>query len=292
MPPQQTRVRSAATLALALLLLGVARATPQAAASSSCAATATAKSPPLGRCLRFDPARHGCRPAYAPNWTAAYAGPEHDPLLRARLAVPGGPRRVPQVVDYRRAAGVVSPVKDQQMCGSCWAFSAAEALEGQLGLNGAPENVSAQQLVDCVKLDFGCNGGWMDDALAYATAPTPKSDVALREALVLFGPVSIALDATMAFQSYAGGVLTDDTCDPTTPDHALLLVGYNSVDGYWVVKNSWGPAWGRDGYVYMNSTIIDACGISSFAVVPYTRAPTAARRRERLRLHAEAVVAL
>jgi C1A family cysteine protease len=211
------------------------------------------------------------------------------------------------------------------MCGSCWAFSAAEALEGQLGLNGAPENVSAQQLVDCVKLDFGCNGGWMDDALAYAekhgvqndttypynattqpcaadpsdatVRPTfyvevPKSDVALREALVLFGPVSIALDATMAFQSYAGGVLTDDTCDPTTPDHALLLVGYNSVDGYWVIKNSWGPAWGRDGYVYMNSTIVDACGISSFAVVPYTRAPTAARRRERLRLHAEAVVAL
>ena len=166
----------------------------------------------------------------------------------------------------------------------CWAFSAAEALEGQLGLNGAP-GVSARQLVDCVKLDFGCNGGWMDDALAYAekhgvqndttypynattqpcaadpsdatVRPTfyvevPKSDVALREALVLFGPVSIALDATMAFQSYAGGVLTDDTCDPTTPDHALLLVGYNSVDGYWVIKNSWGPAWGRDGYVYMN----------------------------------------
>ena len=75
---------------------------------------------------------------------------------------------LPSIVDYRLSSKVVSPVKDQGSCGSCWAFSSAESLEGQLGLNGHRINVSAQNFVDCVAADAGCGGGWMDDALAYA----------------------------------------------------------------------------------------------------------------------------
>lgn len=231
---------------------------------------------------------------------------------------------VPSVIDYRKSTNVVSPVKDQSQCGSCWAFSSAESLEGQLGLNGHRINVSTQNFVDCVSLDYGCGGGWMDDALAYAEKtgvetdhdypytgvsgvcqanasqatirPTayigiPASDDALRRALLVVGPVSIALDATDNFQSYSSSdyIFNDNTCDPTTPDHALLLVGYNDIEKYWIVKNSWNTDWGLDGYIYINNTLHNMCGISSYAVVPYIEPQTTEEEQNRLVAHMQSI---
>ena len=231
---------------------------------------------------------------------------------------------LPSVIDYRLADKVVSPVKDQGQCGSCWAFSSAESLEGQLGLNGHRINVSTQNFVDCVSLDYGCSGGWMDDALAYAERtgvetdgdypyvavsqncqanvsestikPTayvniPPGDDNLRKALLVLGPVSIALDATYKFQSYnaSDNIFNDDSCDATMPDHALLLTGYNDVEGYWIVKNSWNSDWGRDGYIYINNSVPNVCGISSYAVVPYIAPVGLEEEQQRLLGHMKSI---
>mmetsp|Transcript_87390 Transcript_87390/g.222614 ORF Transcript_87390/g.222614 Transcript_87390/m.222614 type:complete len:423 (-) Transcript_87390:169-1437(-) len=64
-------------------------------------------------------------------------------------------------------------VRDQGNCGSCWAISAAEALEAQLIKNsGSSPRISAQALVDCVPNPQHCGGkGGCDGAtgeLAYA----------------------------------------------------------------------------------------------------------------------------
>ena len=78
-----------------------------------------------------------------------------------------------------------------------------------------------------------------------------NSDSAMMNALSL-QPVSVAIEADQAsLQLYKSGVFTG-SCG-TNLDHGVLLVGYGSMNGldYYIMKNSWGPEWGSQGYMYM-----------------------------------------
>jgi len=77
----------------------------------------------------------------------------------------------PQVLDWR-TSGVVTAVKNQEQCGSCWAFSATETIESawMLAKNikvGSFAPLGPQQIVDCDNSDGGCNGGNPPTAYEY-----------------------------------------------------------------------------------------------------------------------------
>jgi len=199
------------------------------------------------------------------------------------------PGALPASVDWT-TKGVVTPVKNQGDCGSCWAFSATGSMECEWAIQtGTLNSLSEQQLVDCSDAEGneGCDGGEMDDAFKYAekegglcseteypytgvdgtckattcgtkynaiksyTDVTVDDETAL-ETAVVSGCVSVAIEADQAaFQYYSSGVLTG-LCG-TSLDHGVLVVGYGT-DGsqeYWKVKNSWGSTWGMAGYVYI-----------------------------------------
>ncbi|KAM8920882.1 cathepsin K [Pelodytes ibericus] len=217
-----------------------------------------------------------------------------------------GPDKLPASIDYRKK-GLVTPIRNQGSCGSCWAFSSVGALEGQLKKKtGNLVVLSPQNLVDCVKKNDGCGGGYMTNAFEYvhdnsgidsdeaypytgtdqdcsynpsgkaATCKSYKvvkegSEKALKKAVGTVGPVSIGINAGLSsFQFYTKGVYYDADCDAADINHAVLAVGYGTQKSskYWIVKNSWGEEWGDKGYILMAREKGNACGIANLASYP------------------------
>jgi len=79
----------------------------------------------------------------------------------------GGPPPPPVTLDWR-TKGVVTPVKDQGQCGSCWAFSTTGAVESAWAVAGNPlTSLSEQQLVSCCNSSDGCDGGFPNTAMEW-----------------------------------------------------------------------------------------------------------------------------
>lgn len=79
----------------------------------------------------------------------------------------------------------------------------------------------------------------------------PGNEVLLKIILAQHGPISMAIDASLAsFQSYRNGVYYDPKCS-TDCNHAALLVGYGTdaktKKDFWLIKNSYGDKWGEKG---------------------------------------------
>jgi len=218
---------------------------------------------------------------------------------------------LPSSVDWRES-GAVTEVKNQGVCGSCWAFSAVGALEGLYFINNTQLiSFSEQNLVNCVKGDHGCLGGWPIDALSYSAQKgieseedypykgwlqlictfdaskaytvnsgyynvTP-SDKDQLKAAVAGQPVSVAIQANQrVFQLYKSGVIQKD-CGAKL-DHGVLAVGYDTYNGVeaYIIKNSWGAKWGDNGYVLVSTDGsandgLGVCGILSVPAIPYKK---------------------
>ena len=66
---------------------------------------------------------------------------------------------LPPSFDWKDKDGIVSPVKDQRSCGSCWAFASTEAVESAAAIaDGELKILAPQQLVDCTPNPKHCGG--------------------------------------------------------------------------------------------------------------------------------------
>jgi len=175
--------------------------------------------------------------------------------------------QLPTSFDWR-AQGAVTAVKDQEQCGSCWAFSATENIESVEIIAGKGTNqtinLSPQQIVDCDTTDQGCNGGNTNSAFDYVISAGGLEDIQhypykgqdgtchfqaqyveakisgwkaatkfadenlMQQNLVSWSPLSVCVDASK-WQDYSSGVLSREQCGLVNVlDHCVQLIGYET----------------------------------------------------------------
>jgi C1A family cysteine protease len=194
-----------------------------------------------------------------------------------------------------RNKNIITAIKNQGQCGSCWAFAATAAHESyQVQFKSQPLGISLseQQLVDCSGIspyeNNGCNGGYGVRALEYikdfGQTTTDKYPYTARDGSCLtqtgsyriFGvaegagceeiedlitrrPLAVRVDASN-WHLYSSGIFSNCA---TNINHAVFMVG--SSDTAWTIKNSWGPNWGEKGYIRLaKGNTCNVCHTPSF----------------------------
>jgi C1A family cysteine protease len=180
-----------------------------------------------------------------------------------------------------RSQGIMTSVKSQGGCGSCWDFAACGALEAAIKQHTAVElDLSEQQVLSCRTPGYGCGGGWMswawgyfrdygavdetcmpyqaDDDVPCNDGPCPKiattngwldipNDVEAIKTACMDGPLATTFRVYSDFYSYGSGCYEHAGDDPI--NHAVVLCGWDDNkcgpgDGAWLCKNSWNTTFG------------------------------------------------
>jgi len=245
-----------------------------------------------------------------------YNTPRKSEMSFSHIAV----EELPKSVDWR-TKNVVTPVKNQGVCGSCWSFASAETLESHWAIKtGKLEDLSEQFILDCTPNSHqcggtgGCGGGTAELAYArlvqlgglpsewtypytsggaagngtchglpltpqhahsgsvmaaatltgHVSLPSNEPDPLLK-ALATLGPLTISV-AAGDWHDYESGIYDGGNATNPELDHLVQLVGYGEDDGklYWLVRNSWTPEWGENGYIRLARTApgeAPVCGI-------------------------------
>tara|TARA_X000000950_G_scaffold285321_1_gene390950 strand:+ start:2402 stop:3697 length:1296 start_codon:yes stop_codon:yes gene_type:complete len=88
----------------------------------------------------------------------------------------------------------------------------------------------------------------LDSKLYYTGKAAEADDITTIINKLPISPVLIAVDSSSdAFVNYSGGIL-DEEVTSTSLDHVVLVVGYDESENAFTVRNSWGQAWGENGY--------------------------------------------
>ncbi|MDD2717973.1 MAG: C1 family peptidase [Candidatus Wallbacteria bacterium] len=197
-------------------------------------------------------------------------------------------RNLPAKYDLREK-GCVTPAKNQGDCGSCWAHTFTGIFESLILMHDkVATDLSEQDLMNCNKKGYGCDGGY-EDVLQYfvdqgaalekdcpyvghelacqsgishpyklsgwkvldTNESTPPAPEIIKQAILDYGPVSVSVAADDSFMLYHGGIFNHDGQEL---NHLVMLVGWDDSmgsKGCWILKNSGGPQWGENGFMYI-----------------------------------------
>lgn len=180
---------------------------------------------------------------------------------------------------------LVTTVKDQGACGSCWAFASVGAMESHMlkMYDVGSEDLSEQQQVSCNTSMWGCSGGtssaikyWelkgaldesyfpytADDATSCQESEEQQLDYRVidwhtvapgdfKNSLYTNGPSYWRYDVYSDFYTYWNSVDMNavyvNSPSSYQGGHAVLIIGWDDSKGAYLCKNSWGETGGPNG---------------------------------------------
>ena len=223
--------------------------------------------------------------------------PRNMPAEYAPIAVRAD---LPESWDSREH-GLVTTIKNQGNCGSCWSFARTKAFEAATIIAGRATgeslNLAEQDALVNDQNSYGCRGGFMDGRFEVAKGVTteelcpyressryscngtkfakavrwailgeekraPSVDE-LRQAIVDYGVLAVTVAAGGSFSPNASGRIT--SCGSRGLNHMVTLAGYRPAaeGGFeFLIANSWGDDWGDGGFAWSKQ------GCNQLASVP------------------------
>lgn len=84
---------------------------------------------------------------------------------------------------------------------------------------------------------------------AYVSEDRLANVESIKQAIYTYGPVAAYICVGPAFMAYQGGVFATDERSVCSGryNHAVILTGWDTNQGVWYLRNSWGPGWGEKG---------------------------------------------
>ena len=191
--------------------------------------------------------------------------------------------------DLRDVDGIshVSSVKNQGSMPLCSLFSVVAAMESKWMIQGSPEIdlseqdaafcsthgetnnygiVSIQVINDIKKRGITTEDKFTEqqaydnnfhcfhhpDRLASTYTLDSFTDMVSNDHMKWFienvGAVICVLNIYNDFFAYSSGIYVSDRIGATA-GHSVLVVGFNDIENYWIIKNSWSSEWGEDGFI-------------------------------------------
>ncbi|MGZ3790322.1 MAG: C1 family peptidase, partial [Bacteriovorax sp.] len=162
---------------------------------------------------------------------------------------------------YRIASGQIwaNPTFSPQHLFSCgggacnFGWFASEAADS-LKEDGVLDNACAPYSAGSTGVDVACKDIQCPDQnrrlYKIANFSTPSNyggNAESVKAALKYGPLLTTMVVYDDFLTYAGGIYKHVT-GKKAGGHAISLVGFNDLERYWVIRNSWGDDWGEGGF--------------------------------------------
>lgn len=91
--------------------------------------------------------------------------------------------------------------------------------------------------------------GWENRTVKIQKWGWVENDIeSIKHALVEHGPLIICMLVRSDFMHYSGGIYKNNW-GQINGGHVITIFGYNDIYRYWLIKNSWGAAWGEKGWI-------------------------------------------